>query len=187
MEKTMESTGKPVTRIILTGPESTGKSQLSAGLASHFSKNFIPEYARDYVSNLHRAYSYDDVMHIAKRQIELMNEFSEKSNSLLFVDTYLIITKVWFIRVFGTYPVWIDEEIQQTKNDFYLLCKTDIPWIPDGVRENGGAMREILFNDYLDELNNRNLNFAIVDGNWENRLSNAIIKVNEFLLQRGLK
>jgi nicotinamide riboside kinase len=187
MEETMESTGKHITRIILTGPESTGKSLLTVGLASHFSKNYIPEYARDYVSNLHRPYSYDDVVHIAKKQIEWMNEFSEKSSGLLFVDTYLIITKVWFMKVFGGYPDWIDYEIQKTINDFYLLCKPDIPWIADGVRENGGEMREVLFNGYLNELRIRNLNYALVEGNWENRLNNAIKIVDGFLVRRRLK
>jgi NadR type nicotinamide-nucleotide adenylyltransferase len=182
MEETMESTGKPVTRIILTGPESTGKSVLTVGLASHFSRNYIPEYARDFILSLNRGYTYNDVVHIAKRQIELMTEFSQKSSGLLFVDTYLIITKVWFVRVYGSYPDWIDNEILATKNDFYLLCKPDVPWVPDGVRENGGEMREVLFNDYLNELNKRNLNFAIVDGNWDDRLINATRRVDEYLL-----
>jgi nicotinamide riboside kinase len=180
----MESTGKPVTRIILTGPESTGKSVLTTGLASHYSKNYIPEYARDYILNLKRAYTYDDVVHISKKQVEWMREFSEKSSGLLFVDTYLIITKIWFVRVFGKFPDWINQEILETKNDFYLLCKPDVPWVPDGVRENGGEMREILFNDYLNELNKRNLNFAIVGGDWHERLTNAIKLVDEYLLER---
>ena len=187
MDKTMESTGKSVTRIILTGPESTGKSVLSVGLASHYSKNYIPEYARDYVLKLKRPYTYDDVVHIAKRQIELMNEYDENSSDLLFVDTYLIITKVWFARVFGHYPDWIDNEILKTKNDFYLLCRPDIPWVPDGVRENGGEMREVLFNDYLKELNKIKLNFAVVEGNWENRLNNAIKIVDKYLLGKNTK
>jgi nicotinamide riboside kinase len=187
MDEKMESSGKPVTRIILTGPESTGKSVLTVGLASSFSKNYIPEYARDYVTNLNRAYTYDDVVHIAKKQIELMNEFSLKSSGFLFVDTYLIITKIWFVRVFGSYPIWIDQEILKTKNDFYLLCKPDIPWIPDGVRENGGEMREVLFNDYLNELKICKLNYAIVEGSWDKRLNNAIKIVNGYLLYRENK
>jgi nicotinamide riboside kinase len=187
MEETMESTGKRVIRIILTGPESTGKSALTVGLASHFSKNYIPEYAREYIAQLYQPYSYDDVLHIAKKQVELLNEFSYKSTGFLFVDTYLIITKIWFIRVYGSYPTWIDQQILATKNDFYLLCKADIPWIPDGVRENGGIMREVLFNDYFNELKERKLNFAIVEGDWENRLNNAIKIVEAKILSKGLK
>jgi NadR type nicotinamide-nucleotide adenylyltransferase len=177
----MENARSNVTRFILTGPESTGKSVLTVGLAKYFEKNFISEYARDYVLNLKRPYNYNDVLHIAKKQIELMNNYTAKSSGFLFVDTYLIITKVWFIKVYGKYPDWIDSEISKTKNDHYLICKPDIPWVADGVRENGGKMREVLYNDYLNELIKTGLKFSVIEGNWENRLENAINKVNLIL------
>lgn len=186
MVKIMESSGKPITRFILTGPESTGKSVLTTALAEHYSKNYIPEYARDYVLKLKRAYTYNDVLHIAEKQVELTAELTSKSTKFLFVDTYLIITKVWFLKAFGSYPDWIDIEIQKTKNDVYLLCKPDIPWIPDGVRENGGEKREILFNDYQNELKNAGLRYAFIDGDWDKRLKNAIQIVDQFISEKDL-
>lgn len=182
----MENPGKPLMRFILTGPESTGKSALTNMLAMHYSKNFIPEYARDYVQNLKRPYDYNDVLQIARKQIEWLNEYSKKSSGFIFVDTYLIITKVWFLKVFGKYPEWIDEEIQKTSNDIYLLCKPDIPWVPDGVRENGGIKRDELFYVYLNELNNTGLNYAFVEGTWDTRLKNAIQIVDQFINEKRL-
>jgi len=180
----MESTGKPVTRFILTGPESTGKSVLTKELAKHYSKFYIPEYAREYILTLNRIYSFDDILHIAKKQIEWMEDYSVKSSEFLFVDTYLIITKVWFIKVFGEYPLWIDNEINKTKDDIYLLCRPDIPWIPDGVRENGGEKREVLFQDYMNELDNAGLRYAFIEGEGNKRLENAIYIVDQFISEK---
>jgi NadR type nicotinamide-nucleotide adenylyltransferase len=181
MEETVESTEQLLTRVILTGPECTGKTTLTTELSARFGTIYIPEYAREYVENLRCPYTYGDVIHIAQKQVELMKVYSKKARRLVFIDTYLIITKVWLQRVYGTVPEWIDFEIQRTKNDLYLLCRPDIPWEPDRVRENGGEMREILFRDYENELRQAGLHFAIVDGKGDERVSNALKRVEEFL------
>jgi NadR type nicotinamide-nucleotide adenylyltransferase len=171
-------------RIILTGPESTGKTMLSTELAARFNMPFIPEYAREYILNLGRQYTYNDVVHIAKKQVELMEFYSAQKSEYLFIDTYLIITKVWFDKVFHRCPEWIDIEISKTINDLYLLCRPDIPWVPDRVRENGGHMREVLFDLYENELKNAGLNYAYVEGDGEDRIKNAILQINTFYLKR---
>jgi nicotinamide riboside kinase len=181
MEKTVERTKQGLTRIILTGPECTAKTTLTTELSLRYGSVYISEYAREYIENLNRQYTYEDVVHIAMKQVELMETFSKQSGKLLFLDTYLIITKIWFKRVYGRMPYWIDSEIQKTKNDLYLLCKPDIPWKIDSVRENGGEMREILFNDYENELRLAGLNYAIIDGQGVERIENAMKKVQEFL------
>ena len=180
----MEDTGHKIIRVFLTGPESTGKTDLTRALAAKFNTGSIEEYAREYVLNLNRPYNYKDVIHIALKQVEQLKDYSEKKHSLLFVDTYLVITKIWFVEVFGKYPDWIDTEIEKTGNDLYLLCKPDIPWVKDEVRENGGVMREILFNEYENELKNANLNYSIVEGKGDVRFENAESKVKEFLKKR---
>jgi len=184
MEKTVERTKSELRRIILTGPECTAKTTLTVDLANRFGTIYIAEYAREYIENLKRQYTYDDVVNIAMKQVELMETFSNKSGELLFLDTYLIITKIWFIRVFGTMPEWINAEIQKTKNDLYLLCKPDIPWKPDSVRENGGEMREILYQEYENELKLAGLHYAIVDGQGSERLNTAVKIVKEFLSKK---
>lgn len=184
MEETVERTKPDLTRIILTGPECTAKTTLTIELAERFGTIYITEYAREYIENLKRQYTYDDVVHIAMKQVELMETLSERAGKLLFLDTYLIITKIWFQRVFGTMPGWIDTEIQKTKNDLYLLCKPDIPWESDPVRENGGEMREILYREYENELRLAGLHYAIVEGQRSERLNTAVKSVMGFLSKK---
>lgn len=181
MAENMEKANAEIVRIIITGPESTGKTELATFLADFYHVQYVPEYARTYIEKLNRPYLYDDVLNIALKQVEMVKTGSSVSDSILFVDTYLIITKIWFVRVFSEYPAWIDTEIEKTADDYYLLCKPDIPWIEDGIRENGGIMREILFKDYENELKGANLNYSVIGGEGTERYDNAVREVSQFL------
>ncbi len=158
-------------KISIIGAESTGKSTLAKTLASYFNSQYIPEYAREYINNLNRKYNYNDLIIIAKKQIELEKNYS--NNKFIFLDTDLIITKIWFLEVFKKTPKWIDKEILGNKADFYLLCNNDIKWIPDPVRENGGERRDYLFNLYENELIKINASYKIIKGKGNERFENA--------------
>jgi NadR type nicotinamide-nucleotide adenylyltransferase len=170
----------PILKIAITGPECTGKSTIAEKLAGHYQTVFVPEYARDYVVGLNRPYTYDDVEHIARMQVLQAENFLQQSNRFLFLDTYLIITLIWFEVVFGRYPQWIEKEIQQNSIDLYLLCDTSIPWTPDKVRENGGEMRNKLFLMYKAALERYNCPFEIITGTGEARMLQAIQSVDHF-------
>jgi len=170
-----------ITRIVLIGPESTGKTELASYLANEFNTVFIPEYARDYIEQLDRKYTYTDVELIAKRQIELECQLEKNANGLLFYDTFLIITKIWFSIVFKKVPEWIENRIKESKIDLFLLCNTDLPWIEDNVRENGGEMREQLFEIYKNELDKYGFKHEVVVGKGIDRYNNALKIVKNFL------
>jgi nicotinamide riboside kinase len=178
MEKTM-GTGSKI--IIITGPESVGKTSLAKELASTFGGNYIDEYAREYISSLNRRYSYDDILHIATWQKEQFDRINEDKEGLYFVDTYLIITKIWFMWHAGEYPAWMDDSIAQTKNCLYLLCAPDIEWKSDKVRENGGENRNILYRTYRNELLTNRLEFREVKGINDLRIRNAANFVKAYL------
>jgi len=167
-------------RIAITGPECTGKSTLASQLAAHYHTIFIPEYARDYIAGLTRPYTYEDVVHIAENQVKQAERGVRKANKVLFLDTYLVITKVWFEVVYGRYPSRIDDELVRHTIDLYLLCDTSIPWFADHVRENGGAMREELFKRYKSELENLGSRYAIISSTGDQRLNQAIYAVDHF-------
>jgi NadR type nicotinamide-nucleotide adenylyltransferase len=173
MEQGMESSaGIKLKHIVITGPESTGKTALCEKLASHYNTVFIPEYAREYILKLNRPYVYEDVLHIAQRQVELVAEYSKTAKNILFYDTYLVITKVWLDVVYKKHPRWLDAMLLENKMDLFLLCAPDIPWIPDPVRENGGKMRTVLFKRYQEELNISRNKYQIICG--KNRFEKAV-------------
>jgi len=160
--------------IVITGAESTGKSTLTEALAHHFKVPFISEYARSYIENLNRKYNYDDVEIIARKQVELFNSMKKSNSEFIFIDTWLIITKVWFEEVFNKVPSWIDYEIKNTKIDLFLVCDTDLPWIPDPVRENSGENRIKLQKKYIEQIEYYKFDYKIVSGSKGERIRNAI-------------
>jgi NadR type nicotinamide-nucleotide adenylyltransferase len=185
MEERTEGHDKRIFKIVITGPECTGKSTLTKQLASGFKTGYIPEYAREYIGNLCRPYNYEDVLHIAEVQQKQAHESVTAANRIIFLDTYLIITKVWFKVVFGHYPEWIDKELSGKTIDLYLLCDTSIPWTSDAVRENGGEMREKLYRMYKDELDKLGCAYVEITGTDQDRLNRAIQAVENFLADQA--
>ncbi len=170
---------KPI-KIVLTGAESTGKTILSEALANHYGTIWIPEIARLYVENLDRHYEYDDVLKIAGLQIEA--EKNIKANpSPVFIDEWLLNTKVWIETLYGACPEWIEEHIKSSSIDLFLFCDIDIPWVNDPVRENGGETRVALHEKYLKCYQDYGLPVKIVKGDGEARLINAVRLVDEFI------
>jgi len=181
MEKTIE---KSIIKVVLIGSESTGKTELTEFLAKEYKTNSVPEFAREYIENLNRPYNYEDVEYIARQQVALESEYLLKAKKIIFYDTYLIITKIWFEIVYKRVPEWIDKRIKNCNIDLFLLCNNDIEWIPDSVRENGGEMRDKLFKIYEDELIKYGFNYRIVKGKGENRINCALNHIYELIDQK---
>lgn len=160
--------------IVITGAESTGKSTLTKALAQHFNSPSVSETARTYIENINRKYTYDDVEIITRKHINRLDELKKENHNYIFVDTWLIILKVWFEVVFNKPPDWLIESISKIKIDQFLLCDTDLPWIPDPVRENGGKNRLILQKKYIDNLKNYQLHYNLISGTLEQRIKKAV-------------
>lgn len=166
---------KRLRKIVITGPESTGKTELSEALAKKLHGRWIPEYARGYVEKLGRRYNSEDLEFIARHQIRQEYEATTMADDgILIFDTWLIITKIWFEVVYGKSPVWIEEYILNANIDIFLVCSPDLPWIADQVRENGGEMRHKLFEKYCLEIEKYGFKYEIVTGFGEDRLNNAL-------------
>jgi nicotinamide riboside kinase len=167
-----------IRKIVISGPESTGKTSLARDLSRHFNGPYIPEYARGYIAELNRPYTYEDVVHVAETQVRLEREMLGKAGKFLFYDTYLIITKVWFKVVYGKYPDWLDDYLGNAGIDLFLLCYPDLPWIPDPVRENPGEMRIRLFRMYREEAGFFGFPVTVIKGSDQLRYLNAVKAVN---------
>jgi len=168
-------------RVLICGPESTGKSELALALAKAYRGIAVPEYAREYVEKLEGPCSYSDVEHVARRQQESYLRTS-MPGKYVFFDTWLIITRVWFEVAFNEVPSWIDEEISKASFDMVLLCHTDLPWVSDGVRENGGKMREVLQERYRALIRKAGWKCSTVSGVGEERTTNAIHLIDKHIM-----
>jgi nicotinamide riboside kinase len=160
--------------VVITGAESTGKTILTQQLADYYKAPFYMEYAREYISGLGRQYTYDDVEIIAKKQAGQYEEALRSNSEIIFFDTWLIITKVWFEVVYKTCPAWVSEKLKSANIYGFILNDLDIPWEPDPVRENGGENRKILHEVYLKNLADFGFRYKINRGLGSNRLDNAI-------------
>ncbi len=164
-------------RISITGPESTGKSELASGLAKHYQTVYVPEYSREYLKEIGTNYTLDDVLNIAKGQLYSETRFLKLANQYLFCDTDMIVAKIWCTEVFNECPEWIEKMLVELPYDLYLLCYPDLEWQPDVLRENP-ENREYLFGLFVKELEHLNFHYRIVKGKGNERLKNAITFVD---------
>ena len=167
-------------RVAITGPESTGKSLLSSDLSVYYNSNIVKEYARDYFLNRDYNYVIDDLVTIAKGQIQKEEEIASQSTGLLFCDTEPISIGVWSDVVFKKVPDWITEKIINHPYDLYLLCDIDIDWEADPLRKNHNN-RQYIYELFVKELEKYNCNYRVVSGKGKQRLKHAVTFVDELL------
>ena len=180
-----------IKKVVIIGPESTGKSTLCRELAKHYKTLWVPEYAREFLLKKENHYDYDDLLTIAKNQLLQEDQYAEKlkaqqkkhstslSSSMLFIDTDMYVMKVWGEFVFGECHPWILEKIAERKYDFYLLCNTDLPWVKDELREYPDLeIRQRLFSIYKDIMVNQSTPWVLISGNNEQRLESAIREID---------
>jgi NadR type nicotinamide-nucleotide adenylyltransferase len=152
-------------RVCLTGPESTGKSELAARAERELGATWVREYARTYAER-HPDLTADDVEPIARGQIA--GEDAARGD-LIVLDTDLISTVVYARYYYGACPSWIEEEARRRRADLYLLLDTDVAWKPDPARDAGGEAREDLFDAFRAALDEFDTRWEIVSGDWDER------------------
>lgn len=161
------------------GVESTGKTTLAQQLAAHYHTVAVPEYARNYLSQLQRPYTLADIDHIAQQQLQLEAQYTALAQRYLFCDTNLIVCKIWAEHVFGTCPPFVSQHLPQTdRYALHLLTNIDLAWQPDPLREHP-HIRPYLHQLYLDELHSYHLNYCLISGSGQARLRNAIDAIEQ--------
>lgn len=168
-----EYTNKPIhespLRLLLTGPESTGKTLLARRLAEAYQTTWAPEYARAYLDTLGRPYAEDDLLPIARGQLLLEDYHAQFANRILPCDTGLLVIKVWSEFKYGRCHPWILEQLQRRSYGLYLLCGIDVPWSDDPQRENPNE-REQLYAIYKRELERLGVPYTELWGSLEERM-----------------
>ena len=172
-------------KIVIIGPESTGKSTLCSQLAEHYQTLWCPEYAREYLETNGMNYTYDDLLIIAKGQIELEDKtlsIVDGRPSTVFIDTDMFVMKVWCEFAFGKCHTWILNQAAIRKYDLYLLCNVDLPWIKDNLREYPDLKtRDKLYHFYKDIMVNQSVPWVDINGSYAERLQTAINAVDKLV------
>ena len=162
---------------VFTGPESSGKTPLAERLANDLQLTMVPEFARQYLENKGGNYTLEEVDYIAQKQKELE---AEALGNRLICDTDLLTLYIWKKEVFEVNDDSLLQELKKTPRH-YLLCKPNIPWIPDPLRENP-LDRDRLFDLHLKILNEINARYSILDAeSLEDRYLQATFYLNSIL------
>lgn len=177
-------------KIVVLGPESTGKSTLCTALAKHYQTIWCKEYAREYLSKNGTAYTYENLLTIAKGQLanedaaieSALTQINNGGANKLIIDTDMYVMKVWSEYVFNNCDPFILEQINERRYDLYLLCDIDLPWTSDEMREYPDELpRKELFMIYKDLLVNQTTPWAVVSGIGDDRTNNAIRVIEQQL------
>ena len=169
-----------ILKIAITGPESTGKSQLAELLADRYKTVWVPEFARGYLNRIDKPYNYNDILEIAKGQVKSAEALLLLANKLCFMDTELLVTKIWCDVKYKMCHPWIIENLKNQDFDLYLLTDVDLQWEFDPLREHPDK-RKFLFDLYQQSLDVLDFNYRIIRGIGEERLKNASTFINEML------
>ena len=160
-------------KVAIVGPESCGKTTLAEAMASHFHAALVPEFSRAFLEKRGPEYSEKDLLSIAQGQIASEELVARDLPALLICDTDLITVRIWSEEKYGRCHPWILQHSERRHYDLWLLCKPDLPWEPDPLRENPDD-RDRLFERYEELLDQLRKPYAVISGTGELRTSLAI-------------
>ncbi len=194
-----------IKKIVVIGPESTGKSTLCEQLAAHYQTSWIPEYAREFLLTNGTDYTYENLYEIAKGQMRLEDDFTtawhvDRGKELnktkykltgpaashlgypLILDTNMYVMKVWSEIAFNKCDNRVLTQISLRRYDLYLLCNPDLPWVADSLREYPDLKtRERIYHFYKEAMVNQKTTWTDITGNYEERLQQAITAIDRML------
>ncbi len=185
MEKELRQKRANIIKVVLFGPESTGKTTLSNQLARHYNTVWAPEFARDYLqdkwNNERKTCENSDLIPIAIGQMKLENELAKKADKVLICDTDLLETKVYSEEYYGGFvdPL-LDEAAKENTYDLYLLTYIDTPWEADDLRDRPEQRKE-MFDAFERALIKHNRPYILLKGNKQKRLKAAIKAIDKLL------
>ncbi|MDN3491846.1 ATP-binding protein [Winogradskyella bathintestinalis] len=189
MEEALKQHPSNCTKIVLFGPESTGKTTLSRQLAKHYNSIWVPEYARQYLQakwDIERKICEPkDLLPIAIGQMKLENEMAKKTDSVLICDTDLLETKVYSESYYsGTCDQSIETSALKNSYDLYFLTYIDTPWEADDLRDKPDK-REQMFSAFQNALVTYNKPYVLLKGTKEERLRIAIKHIDNLLKNKS--
>lgn len=161
-------------KIVITGPESSGKTTLAQALAGHLGVKHVPEFARTYLEFLGRPYVPEDLPAIFQGQMAWEDFYLAKNQPFLICDTDWTVIQVWEMVIRPDQHL----QVPQRPWDLALLCRPDIPWEDDPLREHPND-RDMLFAKYLKLLESTGWPFKILSGDHDQRMTAALAAIRK--------
>ena len=171
-------------KIAIVGPESSGKTTLCKALAMHYQAPWVPEFAREYLGERGGAYTHSDLLRIAEGQCAQEERAAGSKPSLLLCDTDIVTIRIWNDEKYSAYDRRTIDLSERHHYDHWLLCRPDLPWEPDPLRENPHD-RDRLFAVYEDLLKRLAKPFSIIAGDAEQRMRTATAVIDALLPPKG--
>lgn len=165
-------------KIVFTGPESSGKTTLAQKSAKRFGLKLVPEYSRTFLEQNGPEYTYQDLVTIANGQIEIEDQVNNTGRFEI-LDTDILTIKIWSMYKFDRCERFIEDRLALLKNRFYFLCKPDIEWVFDPLRESPNE-REILFEYYKSEIEKLGAEYTIISGSFTEREEAVFVMFENF-------
>jgi len=171
--------------ICITGPECSGKTTLSQYLSQSLGAVSVAEYAREYLNASNVQYTFEELDIIAEKQVDLVRDAREievsRNKRVVITDTFVLVIVIWSLYKYGKVSERIKALYSDNQPDFYILCRPDLPWKQDPLRENPHD-REALFERYLQHIRISNIPFFIVEGLGPERLHKTLQRIESLIL-----
>lgn len=188
MEEKLRQDASDCIKVVLFGPESTGKSTLALQLAEYYHTVFVPEYSRIYAEEklrFNKTLTFDDVLPIAEGQMQLENKLTPKANKVLICDTDLLETKVYSEAYYnGKCDPILEKYAIQNTYDLYFLTYIDIPWEADDLRDRPHD-REAMFEAFENALKKYSKPYILLKGSIEERFNLAVDHIDELIKMKA--
>lgn len=183
-EKLQQIANTDCIKVVLFGPESTGKSSLAKELASYYDTVYVEEFSRIVAETRAKEnlpLSKEDVLPIAIGQIRLENEQVKKANRLLICDTDILETQVYSKFYYnGFCPELVEKYALINHYELYLLTYIDTPWEADGIRDQPNNRLQ-MFHAFEQALIDSKKNYKLVSGSFEERLQTCKTQIDKLL------
>jgi len=189
MEKDLKQEYINLVKIVLFGPESTGKTTLSIQLAKHYNTVWVEEYARPYLQKVwnqeRRTCEPKDILPIAYGQMALENRLAKRADKVLICDTDLLETKVYSEEYYGGHvnPI-LENAAKESQYNLYLLTYIDTPWVEDDLRDRP-ELRLEMFEAFEKALENNNRPYILLKGDKDTRFQLAVEAIDKIIANKS--
>jgi nicotinamide riboside kinase len=178
-------------KIALLGAESTGKTQLTANLASHLRGQghhvaVVHEYLREWCESAGRTPRPEEQMGIATEQERRVDEAANPTNGagqpdIVIADTTALMVAIYSAMLFEDGTLYRFALQRQRGYDLTLVTGLDLPWVADGLQREGPHVREPVDTLVRAGLAKAGVSYRVIYGDGPARLEHALDALHSVL------